>query len=492
VSRADTELTASIFPKPSVPAPLSTYSLVARSVICEVTARVFAEEFGSRLCSAVLTGSLARGEASFVKEGDLSKSLGDAEFLLILHQHAPLPSSLALLRARSESAILERGIECHVSLSATHADYLLKMRPHIFGYELRTCGAVVLGDPTVLSLIPAFSPSDIPLEDGWRLLCNRMIELLEMTSRGKPERASASKSGELGHLSSPGCDPSPLTYSVAKVYLDMATSFLLFVGAYVPTYRGREARLRTLAKEVTSHNGRPPLPLARLSRRVTACTEFKLGTGNLHADDLSGEWPFVGTIPWEELCADVHTLWRWELAHLIRAADAAGRKEIAEEPQRATIGMSNTYTDFDDLNDLELMRKWMQLQPMKRRLRGWAYTLRKCGWHRSWRSWPRWIRLAWQASPRYQVYAAASQIFFKLGGLVARGEGSGGSSDLDEQELRSRLPLSAGGWDRQSGSICNASASHSPLSTPASAGSWQTLAQEIACNYHAFLEGTQA
>jgi len=405
-----------------------------RAAACEVIAGNSARVFGEGLRSIVLTGSLARDEASLEREGDQWTLLGDAEFLLIFHEAAPLPSptSLNALRKEVGRALLERGIVCLVSLSASHSDYLLKIRPHIFAYELRTCGQVIWGEREILSLIPAFSPSDIPLEDGWRTLVNRMVELLEAMGErtANPETASPD-----------------VQYRAVKLYLDMATSFLLFQGAYEPTYRRREERLRSLAADPTRQGNPPFFPLRGFSQLVTACTEYKLGvTGP------AGRRANIGSICkspafWKELVAHAQALWRWELERL---ADEQGQ-----------------------LPNRQLMRKWMRLQPAEKKLQGWAYVLRGCGWHRSWREWPRWLRRGWQASPRGWVYAAASELFFKLGDFLASAQ-EARRADGEMRELWSWLPL--------------VRKHELPPDLPA----WQSLACEIGWNYHKFLEGTRA
>lgn len=442
-----------------------------KDAICEATALCCKEEFGGCLRSVVLTGSLARDEATFICEGKGWNLLGDAEFLLVLHGRATLPSSLCALRERIESALGQSQIVCHVSLSVTHPDYLLKMRPHIFGYELRTCGQVVCGEPAILSLIPAFSPSDIPLEDGWRLLANRIIELLEVPAC--PQVSS---------------NLSPVPYSVVKLFLDMCTSFLLFQGAYEPTYRRREARLRSLAATATNQDGYPFFPLHRFAERVTACTDSKLGANGQNGQVASTAWSSMSAISWEEVSAYVRTLWRWELARLIEAAGAGGDgggvpRGCPEELPGAGRGGHQASFHGGEGSEGELLRRWMRLQPLGQRLRGWAYVLRRRGWHRSWRQWPRWLRRGWRASPRYGVYAAASELFFQLGDLFAP-DPVPGNAPGDFQKLASWLPMQGTG-DNEPGTGDQEQGS-------ASRPAWQRLASAIAWNYHEFLEGTRA
>ncbi len=396
-----------------------------KAVICEETASLCAKQFAGRLCAVVLTGSVARDEGSFVGDGERWKLLGDVEFFLIFEERAALPSKpeVELLRQKAEAALSARGIFCHIVFSPVHSEYLRKLGPHIFAYELRTFGRVVWGNFEVLSLIRSFSPADIPLEDAWRLLSNRMVEQLEVVA--EPE-------GALDIL------PERLHYRTVKFYLDMATSLLVFAGFYAPSYRERQERLSTLAGTAAPDMAWP-FPLDSFARQVTACTEWKLSPNT--ADARRG-WEFC-----EKAAEYAQLLWRWELARLTGARVR--------------------------LSDRELFGKCMQLVPLGKRLRGWLVVLRECGWHRSWRQWPRWGRLAWRASPRYWVYAAASQFFFQLPGPLRLPSHSPDTS-LDWKELLSWLPV-----------VRRSEQGTEPESC-------QQVASEIAWNYHQFLKPTRA
>jgi hypothetical protein len=413
-----------------------------KSAICRATSQLCAERCGGMLRAIVLTGSLAREEATFVRQGQRWGLWGDAEFLLVFDQEGVLPSSSIIdrLEREIERHVLQGGLSAHVELGPVHTGYLRTMPPEIFAYELRTHGQVAWGDRQILSLIPAFSRSDIPLEDGWRILCNRVVEFIEV----------------IDPVVEKPVDPPPEgRYRMMKLYLDMATSFLLFQGAYAPTYLERAERLRALAEDAEA-NCNCPFPLRDFAQRVVYCTKFKLQAGD-GVDAQAAEEGLEGMFSWAELVAYARGLWRWELEQLTG--------------------------EQDQISDRELMRTWMQLQPLQKRLRGWAYVLRASGWHRSWRHWPHWVRLGWRASPRYWVYAAASELFFKLNDLLALAQ-EPRSDGVDIHELRSWLPLLEG--SRESGVGSRKDATSFPQ------GAWQRLAAEIAWNYREFLEGTRA
>ena len=395
-----------------------------RATIASETARLCAEQYPGQLRAVILTGSLARDEATWRTDGIQSRTLGDAEFLPVFADRAPLPDvqDVRNLAQRIDSHLVGLGIVCPITLCPVRATYLRRLRPAIFAYELRTSGQIVWGDPTVLSLIPAFSPSDIPLEDAWRLLCNRLVEQLEVA----PEMSEPSMG-----------PPEPALYRTVKLYLDMATSLLIFVGGYEPTYRHRAERLRDLAQR-EGRTDRYPFRLEPFVRIVSACTEWKLDGGD-------GQAP--AGVSWDGAIERAQRLWRWELARLSGASP--------------------------ELPDHALLEAWLRRQPATERARGWLHVLRKCGWHQSWRLWPRWARLARRASPRYLVYSAACRLLFELPRLRAENSGSTRKGE-DWEGLWEDLPVIR------------------PWANLHRAHPWQEAVTEIAWNYREFLAGTRA
>ena len=414
---------------PKTPNSLETLQATCRE---EITARCV-RLYGPQLRSIILTGSLARGEATFSVSNGRAKLLGDAELILVFHESSPLPEALGVgSTSRSAEAALARiGLECHVELAAVHPKFLRRTKPHIFAYELRDCGRVLWGDRNILRLIPAFAPSAIPREDAWQLLCNRMIEMLELAADLTVE--------------SKGLLPG-LIYRTVKLYLDMATSLLLFAGAYESTYQRRAERLESLAGR-SSDPMEFPFDLRQFSQRVTLCTRWKLSA--TREDDLctlltDGE---SSSASWEEAVAYARLLWTWELERLTHCS--------GQVPIR------------------ELMKKWMRSQRLWHRLRGWLYVLRREAWFRSRREWRRWARLAWQASPRYWVYAAASELFFRLPCLALQ---------------RSVAPQVNGDWKQ----VYEWLPRHSSSEQAVEEITWRALAAEIVANYESFLTGTRS
>lgn len=404
-----------------------------RQRICAIAGAVLDDIAGTALRALVLTGSVARDEAGFDIQEGRCKVRGDAEFLVVLHDHAGISAAQErLIRERVQTDLGHAGIDCSVSVGFVRAQYLVDLRPHIFGYELKVCGVVVMGEPDILGLIPPFSPSDIPLEDGWQLLANRITEFLEYAHEWieRPQAVSAE-----------GC------YRMVKLYLDMATSFLLFESAYEPTYSARAQRLERMARDSDGDGQGRPFRLQDFSRLVSLCSRFKTGHNLILDEEVQVLMQGVGSR--DSLTAAVglaHGLWRWELSKLVGAERG--------------------------LSDRQLMERWMKLQPFSRRLPGWGYVLRHEGWYRSWRQWPRWARIAWKASPRYWTYLVASELLFGLA------TGAGASNGLPEPSLhlrrrRSCLVLKGG-------------------KSKAAPVSLREICSEIVLNYREFLEVTRA
>ncbi len=390
--------------------------------VCEGTKKTCQLKFADSLRSLVVTGSLARGEGTFSRENGAWQPLSDAEFIVTVADSAQLPSTEEQreLGERITNALSARSLNCSVSLSVVHGSFYRKLRPSMYAYELRECGRRVTGDSDILSLIPAFSAADIPLEDAWRTLCNRLLEQLESIAELEP----ASRNGS-----------SKLLYRTVKLYLDMATSFLLFLGIYEPSYRARGERLNALKQNALP--GTLPFNISQFAATVAACTEWKLQSAT--KPDLGPAW---------ELCLssqrDAMRLFQWELSRLTNTS----------APQ------------------WELANQWMRGQKLSQKLRGWAYVLRGSGWLRSWRLWPRWMRCAAQGSPRRLVYAAAGEIYALLPAFFS-GEVAHSQAAQSLKQIEDLLPVANVNF--RSGSR-----------------NWRQVAQVCCWNYRQFLENTRS
>jgi len=183
-------------------APDHGASASLREQICQAVVAAGDRHFAGRLQTVILTGSMARDEATFLSLASGFEVSGDAEFVLVFHD---LPN-----RAEVEQFILDaqkrcaaEQIACKIDCSAVRPDYFRKLRPNIYSYELLTCGHVCGGDSQAFVNAPRFQVAEIPREDGWRMLCNRIIELLEVF----PENGTSSAAD----------------YRAVKLNLDLAT-----------------------------------------------------------------------------------------------------------------------------------------------------------------------------------------------------------------------------------------------------------------------------
>jgi hypothetical protein len=101
----------------------------------------------------------------------------------------------------------------------------------------------------------------------------------------------------------------------------------------------------------------------------------------------------------------------------------------------------------------------MDRQPLRDRLRGWFHLVRTEGWLRSWKLWPRFLRLALRGSPRYHVYAVAAGVFADLASRLP-GEGEP-ATDPKALVRGAELPVApprdpedgSGGWRRAAGDV---------------------------------------
>jgi hypothetical protein len=409
--------------KPTHPSGALPDTIQLRETICGVVQAECSRCFSGLLKALISTGSLARDEATIIRTEESWVVRGDAEFMLVFEKSAALPAAAALggVRRRIESDLVQRKIECKIDLSAVHPTYFQRLPAHIFTYELKHCGRVIAGDEAMLQLIPDYYVAELSREDAWRLLCNRLIEVLGCTEE---------LSGECGRFSP------ELQYRIVKLYLDMATSLLVFAGAYAPSYRERrDAMLRLAGRKI--HVEAFPFELGGFADLVAACTAEKLlpqGHDEPRVDFSR-----------RTAMQTAHALWRWELAQLV------GAKSVG--------------------NDRDLFDQWMRAQPSWKRIRGWLYIVRACGWQRSYHLWPRWWGLR-KASPRHWIYLVASSLLFQTTEDVNSSQTY--RVDANWASLSRCLPVAK----------MTANQSASP--------SWKDVAHDVVWNYREFLMGTRA
>ncbi|HET9802753.1 MAG TPA: hypothetical protein VFP96_05930 [Candidatus Acidoferrum sp.] len=362
--------------------------------IGRATSEATRRAYGDSVRAVILTGSLSRNEGSIHKDAEsIWRVHGDAEFLILLRAECALPIEWDAERngLEIEASLFNQGIHCPISLGYCHEDFFRSMTPHMFAYETRVTGIVVSGEFDALTLIPQFSPSDMPLEDAWRTLSNRMIELLEaMAAILSPTSSYV---------------PDEIAYRCMKLTLDTATSVLLFEGKYAPTYSQRAANILQLATE-GGFLADSRVSLSELAEAVACCTDWKLSG---HVPPGYATWSWV-----EETCQRALAVWHWELQKL------SG--------------------DGSQLPIKKLLGKSMQRQSIGVRVRGWLYVARREGWLQSCDRWPRWFGMALRGTPRYWTYEAAGELFCRLHEFLPTAENHG-RNNTNSESLRGNLPL---------------------------------------------------
>lgn len=330
----------------------------AKSRIITTMQRWCIQNLGPRLKAVILTGSLARNEAT-CRQTELGlQFLSDAEFIVIVEDtgEIPSPNVVALICRGVEEELHNQGVFCKLSFGAVHQAFLTNLGETIFGYELLTCGEVVYGDPDILLKKAQYVPN-VCEEDAWRILANRTVELLEIVPVLLEGPAQLSETSQ---------------YRLTKLYCDMATSILVFKKEFVSGYRARADKLCDLQRRGLLSG--LAFDADWFVNMVLRCTEYKV-TGCRDVD-----WPLNSPDSVQLAIDTVRSLWSWELAEL----------------------------DGGELSSADVMlHQHMQKQPLRERIRGWAYVIRRRGIFDSLRHSLRWLGLFRLASPRYCVYAAA-------------------------------------------------------------------------------------
>ncbi|MGH9533434.1 MAG: hypothetical protein ACRD2E_01095 [Terriglobales bacterium] len=417
----------------------------------------------------VLTGSVARGEATVSRTRSGWRVHGDAEFLVIIPEGVrATPAATEVARAAVARALAARAINCPVSLHLASRSYLRRMRPHIFGCELQVHGRVAWGQPDVLNAIPHLALSAIPPEDGWHLLSNRIVEFLEA--------AAANASG--------APDAPDLAYTAVKLGVDLGASLLVAAGAFQPSYRSRQRALAAWVRQAAPVTS--AIPLAEIVAAVSVCTDWKLE---------ASAWPPPGSarvVAW--LVPLAYQLWAWELHRL------AGGSPIA-----ATTALADWRTNW---------RCHAARQGLSVRLRGWLHLWRA---RRAWSTpqlWGHWAPMARVASPRLWVYRAAAEL------LSAGPAWPAPSTRPDHDSFQPwrwdgdarHACASPGGPSRSAAHVaqgaapCRAAVAGRSAAIPerlcrlpdpallrsVPGAGWESQAAAIAAHYHAYLEDTRS
>lgn len=322
------------------------------------------------LIALALTGSFSRGEGSIlVDRSGVAHVLGDIEFFVALDEganHSIAQVQLSALSSAVEQELQEQQIDCKVEFSPVSRNYFRRVRPSIFNYELLKHGKVVFGDKGILHEIPSFGAESIPPEDGFYLLCNRIVEQL-----------IAWRSLEIN-----SCDN---RYQILKLYLDMAGSCLVVSGRYAPTYAERTG---LCAEAVAAEN----IIIAADRRQsfleiLKTATAYKLNPNTAECPLMSGPYsPELFRKLFTEAASICRDIWGWELRYLFGASDRS-------EPW--TVSANRFF------RARFVVREWLKFLLMARRA-GQDYSVRHA------------VRLFTKGTPRTLIYAAAVEMYFYL------------------------------------------------------------------------------
>jgi hypothetical protein len=387
-----------------------------------------------RLKALILTGSLARNEATWQRTDQGIHFLSDAEFIVIVKDNAEIPSPelVTLVCSGAEEELRNKGIFCKLSFGAVHEAFLSRLGETIFGYELLTCGEVLYGDPDLLRN-RSRCVTHVSEEDAWRMLANRTVELLEIVTEPVEDRVALSEAAQ---------------YRLTKLYCDMATSILVFKQEFVAGYQARADKLCDLHERGVVSD--LPFDMDWFVRLVARCTEYKI----THVWD--GPSPFTSPVSLTQAVAILRSLWAWELSRMHGVA----------------------------MSSPEAMQQLhMRKQRWRERLRGWAFVVRRQGARESLRHGLPWLALLRYASPRYCVYTAGL-------GAVSGLQFADSEDARQQPTLASSQPgdLATGGC--QPAQVLRWLPVPNPLSRTATGE--RDLAEAVLWNYREFLVQTRA
>lgn len=142
------------------------------------------------IVSVIITGSVARNQATYKYiDGHLYLE-SDLDLVVVVHRMAIIKSLILIKRlaTRLNSELRKKYFLSHVSLSVTTEKQLLRAGPSIFYQDLNLNGKVVSGKQ-LCGALTHYQTREIPAQDIYRLIFNRMVEALEaLVSSGAIEK----------------------------------------------------------------------------------------------------------------------------------------------------------------------------------------------------------------------------------------------------------------------------------------------------------------
>lgn len=322
----------------------------------------------------ILTGSSARGEATIALTPSRVYWLSDLEFLVVVGNSASIRQeghTLDRLSMKVSRRLQASNVSVAVELTPAPERYFASIRPHLFGYELLKCGRQLYGVEDYIGRIPHFNWTEIPREDAWRLISNRIVEWLDYLLGS-------------GRLLLPR-----QFYSLVKLYQDLLTSLCLFSGHYAPGYQARAAALEDVV--VWAEQNRIGIDPTLFRQAVRTTIEFKLDPCSgfewlwqSDATDLQAALREAGRARLHDaLPATAGAVWRWQAVQIARASSRHHRSAWSEV--RRIYG-------------------WRD------RIRGWGKLLLLAQRRSKANAFGRMVRLFFQGTPRSLIYACAVRL----------------------------------------------------------------------------------
>jgi hypothetical protein len=350
----------------------------------------------------ILTGSAARDEATFLRAPSGALWLSDLEFMVVIPNSADPAKETAELNGvakRLEQSLIGQGTNVALDLAPAREQNLRLLPRNLFGYEFRVHGKQLFGDREYLKDIPAFTWRDIPMEDAWRLLSNRMVEWLDFTSK----RSTLSAPEQF--------------YRLTKQYLDVVTSLTLVAGCYSDRYETR----------ATAVAGLEPWLNQRLKNvRVKSLIDGAALSCRFKFDPDAPEYLWLRQCDPADFQAGMAAAgWSWMADDLLSIHSAVWDWELA------------TLSGFEPTSPEGMLRAIGKVYSWPQWLKGWARLALKPYLREGAALFPRAVRLLTVGQPRGLVFWCAR--------LLADDRLGRSQPTLDL--VRSHLPvLYPGGW----------------------------------------------
>jgi len=358
----------------------STVDVVLKECVREAS-RVLLDKAGSENLEAlVLTGTLARGEASaLIREDGTLFSWSDIEMLAV-YRHGKMAGAgagpLSQAAEELETSFRRRGFTIPIDFCPNLRKHFRRLRARIFTIELGTHGKVLWGDPSILDCVPFFPPEKLSRWDAISMLFNRMIEHLDMR-----RTISTASHDELIQIQ----------YWNNKIVLDSATSLLAFNGWFKPSYAERGDVFAESFEKLDDLSDRLP----DLPDQVRRLTDSKL--------DPSDEGLWGAKVP-EDPASEVRRQWS-ESARILR---------------EVWLWQSNRFLGGKAADDVfAVVSKYLKNDMIGIKVKSWIQLLLGREGRRRVSPW-RALSLLSLARPNVLIYVAGAMMYFAMSEVKTR------------------------------------------------------------------------